>query len=59
MTTQNSNRVRLPGFGLDLDNEAKKVFPAALLGDDYISPILTIREYTMMEIMARMTDKSD
>ena len=59
MTTQNANRVRLPGFGLDLDDEAKNVLPTALLEDDYISPILTIREYTLMEIMARMTNRSD
>ena len=51
----------LPGFGnpLDyysLDYHSKKCYPTALIGY-YEAALLTMREYTMMELMNRITDK--
>lgn len=61
VTTMDSDRVRLPGFGLDLTHlsQLKDRFPTALLNNYYEATLLTVREYTMMDIMARITDKTD
>lgn len=63
---------KLPGFGLPINakkdlishrtDEHKKRFPDAISatpGRNYEARLLTVREYTMMELMNKITDKLD
>lgn len=50
------NHARRPGWGLAIEHRAADMFPTALF-DTREAPLLTVREYTMMELMNRITDK--
>lgn len=49
--------IRLPGFGHPINEPADDLYPTALFVDSHEAPLLTTREYTMMELMNRITDK--
>ena len=52
-----AERIKLPGFGLPVNNRPEQYFPTAVL--HWSGTILTIRELNMMAIMDKITDKPD